>query len=193
VAYTGRVSEVTQILNRAQRGDPQAAAELLPLVYEELRKLAAHKMANEAPGQTLQPTALVHEAWLRLVGSGDPQWNGRGHFFAAAAEAMRRILIEVARRKQRQRHGGGQGREEFQESHLVLERPSDEMLAVNEALDRLIKEDALTADLVKLRYFVGMTLPEAAEALGISPRTADRLWAYARTWLRVEIEGGHQN
>ena len=183
------MSDVTRILDRVQQGEARAAEELLPLVYDELRKLAAHKMANEAPGHTLQPTALVHEAWLRLVGSGDPQWNGRGHFFAAAAEAMRRILIEVARRKQRQRHGGGQAREELDESRLVLERPSDEMLAVNEALERLTHEDALAADVAKLRYFVGMTLPEAAEALGISPRTADRIWAYARTWLRVQIEG----
>ena len=181
------MSDVTRILDRVQLGEVKAAEELLPLVYDELRKLAAHKMANEAPGQTLQPTALVHEAWLRLVGSTDQQWNGRGHFFAAAAEAMRRILIEAARRKQRQRHGGGQAREELDESHLVLERPSDEMLAVNDALEKLVQEDPLAADLVKLRYFVGMTLPEAAEALGISPRTADRLWAYARSWLRVEV------
>jgi RNA polymerase sigma factor (TIGR02999 family) len=145
------VSEVTRILDRVSQGEAQTAEELLPLVYEELRKLAAHKMANEAPGQTLQPTALVHEAWLRLVGSADQRWNGRGHFFAAAAEAMRRILIEVARRKQRQRHGGGQEREELDESHLILERPSDEMLAVNQALERLTQEDALASDVVKLR------------------------------------------
>jgi len=191
--YPRSVSDVTRLLDRVQQGEAKASEELLPLVYEELRKLAAHKMAHEAAGHTLQPTALVHEAWLRLVGSGDPQWNGRGHFFAAAAEAMRRILIEAARRKQRQRHGGGQTREELDESHLVLERPSDEMLAVDEALERLTQEDALAADVVKLRYFVGMTLPEAAEALGISPRSADRIWAYARTWLRVHIEGENRS
>jgi RNA polymerase sigma factor (TIGR02999 family) len=189
-AYSSSVSDVTRILDRVQQGEEKAAEELLPLVYEELRKLAAHRMAQEGPGQTLQPTALVHEVWLRLVGSQDRHWNGRGHFFAAAAEAMRRILIEAARRKQRRRHGGGLRREELRESHLVLERPSEEMLAVNEALEKLAREDGLAADLVKLRYFVGMTLPESAEALGISPRTADRLWGYARSWLRLEIEGG---
>ncbi|MBI2926287.1 MAG: sigma-70 family RNA polymerase sigma factor [Verrucomicrobia bacterium] len=183
------MSDVTRILDRVQQGDPRAASELLPLVYEELRKLAAYKMAHEAAGHTLQPTALVHEAWLRLVVDGPQRWNSRGHFFAAAAEAMRRILIETARRKLSQRRGGGLERVELDESLLVLERPSDEMLAVNEALEKLAREDRLAADLVNLRYFVGMTLPEAAEALGLSPRTADRLWAFARTWLRLEIEG----
>jgi RNA polymerase sigma factor (TIGR02999 family) len=184
------MSDVTRILDRMQLGEAKAAEELLPLVYEELRKLAAAKMAHEAPGHTLQPTALVHEAWLRLVGSEDQKWNGRGHFFGAAAEAMRRILIEAARRKQSQRRGGGLDRVDLQESHIVLDRPSEEMLAVDDALERLTQQDPLAADLVKLRYYVGMTLPEAAEALGLSPRTADRLWAYARTWLRMEIEGG---
>ncbi len=183
------MSDVTQILDRVQHGDAKAAEELLPLVYQELRKLAAAKMAHEAAGHTLQPTALVHEAWLRLVVDGHQRWNSRGHFFAAAAEAMRRILIEAARRKLSQRRGGGLERVEVDESLLVLERPSEELLAVNEALEKLAREDRLAADLVNLRYFVGMTLPEAAEALGLSPRTADRLWAFARTWLRLEIEG----
>ncbi|MCX6930928.1 MAG: sigma-70 family RNA polymerase sigma factor [Verrucomicrobia bacterium] len=186
------MSDVTSILDRVEQGDPRAAEELLPLVYDELRKLAAARMAHEAPGQTLQPTALVHEAWLRLAGSQAQQWNSRGHFFAAAAEAMRRILIETARRKQSQRRGGGLARTELQESQLVLDPPSDEMLAVDEVLEKLAQEDPLAADFVKLRYFVGMTLPEAAEALGIAPRTADRLWAYARSWLRVAIEDGGQ-
>src|SRR5260221_13796326 len=139
-------------------------------------------MAQEATGHTLQTTALVHEAWLRLSGGGHQQWNSRGHFFSAAAEAMRRILIESARRKQSQRRGGGLERVDLDESQLILERPVDEVLAVNEALDKLAKEDPLAAELVKLRYFIGLALPEAAQALGISPRTADRLWAYARTW-----------
>ena len=182
------MSDVTQLLDAIQQGDPKAAEELLPLVYDELRKLAAHKMAGEAAGHTLQPTALVHEAWLRLAGGGHQRWNSRRHFFAAAAEAMRRILIETARRKQSQRRGGDLERIELDESKIILERPSEEMLAVDEALEKLAREDPLAADLVKLRYFVGMALPEAAEALAISPRTADRLWAYARTWLRVEIE-----
>jgi RNA polymerase sigma factor (TIGR02999 family) len=184
------VSDVTHILEAIERGDPKAADELLPLVYEELRKLAAQKMAHEAAGHTLQPTALVHEAWLRLVGSGHEKWNGRGHFFSAAAEAMRRILIEAARRRHSQRRGGGLERVDLDDSQLILERPADEILAVDEALDKLAKEDPLAAELVKLRYFIGMALPEAAQALRISPRTADRLWAYARTWLRVEIESG---
>jgi RNA polymerase sigma factor (TIGR02999 family) len=183
------MSEVTRVLDRVQAGDPRAAEELLPLVYAELRSLAGQKMANEPSGHTLQPTALVHEAWLRLAGGGQQQWDNRGHFFAAAAEAMRRILIEAARRKHSQQRGGNWRREELQESSLVLERPIAEMLDVNSALEKLALEDPATADLVKLRYFVGMTLPEAAEALGISPRTADRVWAFARSWLRGEI--GH--
>jgi RNA polymerase sigma factor (TIGR02999 family) len=145
-------------------------------------------MASEPTGHTLQPTALVHEAWLRLVGGESHQWNSRAHFIAAAAEAMRRILIESARRKQRQRRGGGLEREELAEDHIILERPPHEVLAVHEALDHLARTDRLAADFVKLRYFVGLTVPEAAEALCISPRTADRLWAYARTWLRTEID-----
>lgn len=182
------MGEVTVILKRAEAGDARAAEELLPLVYNELRTLAAGKMAREAAGHTLQPTALVHEAWLRLVGGGGQEWNSRGHFISAAAEAMRRILIESARRKQAQRRGGGALREELAEEHWVLERPDDEVLAVGEALAALERDDAQVAELVKLRYFVGLSLPEAAEALGLSPRTADRLWAYARTWLKLALE-----
>jgi RNA polymerase sigma factor (TIGR02999 family) len=180
---------VTQILEAVNGGDAKAAEKLLPLVYEELRRLAAARMAKEAPGQTLQPTALVHEAWLRLAQGKERRFENRGHFFAAAAEAMRRILIEAARRKQSQQRGGHLHREELKETTLVLERPTDEILAVDEALTKLAGADPLAAELVKLRYFVGMSLPEAAEALGISPRTADRVWAYARSRLHQELEG----
>jgi len=183
------MSDVTQILERVEQGDGKAAEELLPLVYEELRRLAAAKMAQEQPGHTLQPTALVHEAWLRLAGGSQSHWNSRGHFFSAAAEAMRRILIEAARRKQSQQRGGHLHKTELDENAVVLDRPADELLAVNEALEKLGLQDPLAANLVKLRYFTGMTLPEAAEALDISPRTADRTWAYARSWLREEMEG----
>lgn len=181
------MSEATRILDAIQQGDPQAADELLPLVYEELRKLAAHKMANEAPGQTLQPTALVHEAWLRLVGGQPAQFENRAHFFAAAAEAMRRILIDKARRKASQKRGGDQPLEELHESRIELRAPSAEVLAVHDALDALAVEDRLAAEVVKLRYFVGLTIPEIAEALGLAPRTADRHWAFARAWLRNAI------
>jgi RNA polymerase sigma factor (TIGR02999 family) len=187
------MTDLPRILGRAQEGDPKAAEELLPLIYDQLRKLAAHKLANQPPGQTLQPTALVHEAWLRLVGGGQRYWNSRGHFFAAAAEAMRRILIEAIRRKQSQQRGGHWQRIELDESTLVLERPAAEMLDIDAALQKLVLEDPLAENLVKLRYFVGMTLPEAAEALSISPRTADRLWAYARSWLREEIARGESS
>ena len=165
------------------------ADELLPLVYGELRKLAASKMAHEAPHQTLQPTALVHEAWLRLVGEANPKFEGRGHFFAAAAEAMRRILIEKARRKRAVRHGGGQQRVEL-EGVLEVAAPGaeDEFLAVNDAIDRLAAQNKVEAELVKLRYFIGLTLEEAAEVLGVSARTADNYWAHARAWLYREIE-----
>jgi RNA polymerase sigma factor (TIGR02999 family) len=181
------MSDVTRVLERAQAGDSKAAEELLPLVYQELRKLAGHMMSHEKAGHTLQPTALVHEAWLRL-GGGQQHWNSRRHFFCAAAEAMRRILIEAMRRKQSQQRGGGLQRIELDEAHLALERPPAEMLDVDAALTKLTREDPTAADLVKLRYFVGLTLPEAAEALNISPRTADRLWAYARSWLRLELK-----
>ena len=185
------MSEVTQILSAIEHGDAQAAGELLPLVYEELRRLAAHKMANEIPGQTLQPTALVHEAWLRLVGKdGHAQFKSRGHFFGAAAEAMRRILIENARRKQAQRHGGGQQRVDVQEIEIATEVKSDELLALNDALDKFAQLDPAKAELVKLRYFVGLTIEEAAEILGISQPTAKRHWTFARAWLYAEIKAG---
>lgn len=181
------VSDVTRLIQAVERGEPQAAGDLLPLVYEELRKLAAHKMANEAAGHTLQPTALVHEAWLRLVG-GEPQnWNGRGHFFAAAAEAMRRILIDNARRRQARRHGGGLERADVDAIELAAPAGDERVLAVNEALERFEGVDREAAELVKLRCFVGMNMPEAAEALNLPLRSAERLWAYARAWLRREM------
>jgi RNA polymerase sigma factor (TIGR02999 family) len=181
------VSDVTRILGAIEKGDPVAADELLPLVYHELRKLAAHKMANETPGQTLQPTALVHEAYLRLVGNEDKKWAGRAHFFAAAAEAMRRILIDNARRKRAQRHGGGQQRVDVQDVDIAADADDEQLLAVHEALDRLAARDKVKAELVKLRYFVGMTIEEAAQILGISEPTAKRYWTYARAWLYAEV------
>ena len=183
------VSEVTRILEAMQRGEPQAAEELLPLVYDELRRIAAYKMAQESPTHTLQATALVHEAWLRMIGNGSEHFRGRGYFFAVAAEAMRRILVESARRKRSLKRGAAAQREELDESHLVAEAPSDEMLAVDEALDLLAKEDSTCAELVKLRYFAGMTMDESAAALGLSLRTAERLWTYSRAWLRSKIGG----
>jgi RNA polymerase sigma factor (TIGR02999 family) len=192
--YVGRVSDVTQILQAAQAGDPKAAQELLPLVYEELRKLATARMANEAAGQTLQPTALVHEAWLRLIGDQNKVWDGRAHFFGAAAEAMRRILIDRARRKKALRHGGDQQRVDIQEVDLASTTADDEqLLAVSEALDKLAVEQKVEAELVKLRYFVGMTNDEAATVLGISPRTAKYYWTHARAWLFREIKGCGEN
>ena len=183
------MSDVTRILEAAQQGDPKAADELLPLVYGELRRLAAHKMANEAAGHTLQPTALVHEAWLRLVGNQqqNQNWEGRAHFFAAAAEAMRRILIDRARRKRAIRHGGDQQRVDIQDVNLASPAEDDQLLAVNEALDKLATQHKVEAELVKLRYFVGMTNDEAAEVLGLSPRTAKYYWTHARAWLFREI------
>jgi RNA polymerase sigma factor (TIGR02999 family) len=183
------VSDVTRILTAIEQGDPQAADKLLPLVYEELRKLAASRMANERAGQTLQPTALVHEAWLRLVGNQTPKFANRAHFFAAAAEAMRRILIDNARRKQALRNGGGQQRVDIELVELASATSDDQLLAVNDALDKLAAQNKAEAELVKLRYFVGMTLEEAAEALGISARTADNYWAHARAWLFHELKG----
>lgn len=179
--------QVTQILDAVRSGNLQAADKLLPLVYQELRTLAAQKMASEAPGQTLQPTALVHEAWLKLAGSNRQQWRGRSHFFGAAAEAMRRILIDKARRKASLKRGQDQPLEELHESRIELPVPLDEILAVHEALDALGAEDATAAEVVKLRYFVGMTIPEIAEALEISPRSADRHWVFARAWLKGAI------
>ena len=167
----------------------KSAADLLPVVYEELRRLAANKLAKEAPGQTLQTTALVHEAWLRLTKDQNVSWHGRGHFFAAAAEAMRRILIEKARWKRAVRHGGGQQRVEIEDMELASAANDEQLLALNDALDKLTAQNPRQAELVKLRYFVGMTLEEAAAALGISPRTADNYWAHARAWLFHELKG----
>jgi RNA polymerase sigma factor (TIGR02999 family) len=184
------MSDVTQLLGAIDAGNPKAAAQLLPLVYDELRRLAAVKMSHEKQGHTLQPTALVHEAWLRLAGSNQQQWRGRSHFFAAAAEAMRRILIDKARQKASMKRGPGQPLEELHESRIEMAAPSDEILAVHEALDALSAEDATAAEVVKLRYFVGMTIPEIAEALEISPRSADRHWQFARAWLKGAIRFG---
>lgn len=180
--------EVTRILSAIRNGNAQAAQELLPLVYDALRRLAAHKMAHETPGQTLQPTALVHEAWLRLGGQENQAWNGRPHFFGAAAEAMRRILIDNARRKRALRHGGGRQRLDVQELEIAVTVPDEDLLEVNEALERFAAQDKQKAELVKLRYFTGLTIDEAAEILGISAPTANRWWAYARAWLHKEIE-----
>ncbi len=177
------MSDVTRILDRVEQGDPKAGEELLPLVYEELRKLAAQKMANEAAGQTLQPTALVHEAWLRLVGDAQPTFENRGHFFSAAAEAMRRILVEKARRKRRLRHGGELQRVDFTDFDVAIAEDDDAVLAVSEALDRLAKLDSVAAELIKLRFFGGLANVEAARVLGLAERTATRTWAYARAWL----------
>lgn len=179
--------DVTQFLNAMDSGDPKAAGQLLPLVYEELRKLAAAKMAMERQGQTLQATALVHEAWLRLAGSEGQRWRGRAHFFGAAAEAMRRILIDKARRKASLKRGQGLEVEELHESQIEMTAPPEEIVAVHEALDALAVEDPTAAEVVKLRYFVGMTIPEIAQALEISPRSADRHWMFARAWLKGAI------
>jgi RNA polymerase sigma factor (TIGR02999 family) len=185
------MSEVTRILSAIEQGDPHAAGQLLPLVYDELRQLAAHKLAQEKPGQRLQATALVHEAYLRLVDVEQAQHrNSRGHFFAAAAEAMRRILIDQARHKQSQRQGGGQKREDATHVEVTAPEPGLDVLAVNEALERFEQVDELKARLVKLRYFAGLTIPQAAQALGIAPSTADRWWAYARAWLYAELKRG---
>jgi RNA polymerase sigma factor (TIGR02999 family) len=178
------VTEITRILEAAERGEPSAASQLLPLVYEELRKLAAHKMANEPAAQTLQPTALVHEAWLRLGGDQQPAWQNRAHFFSAAAEAMRRILIDRARKRVVRQSSGLAAPEQLHESRIEIQVPADELLAVHEALNGLAAVDVSAADLVKLRYFVGMTLPEAATSLGLSLRSAERLWTFSRAWLR---------
>ena len=184
------MNEVTRILSAIEQGDPRAAEQLLPLVYQDLRRLAAQWLEREAPGQTLQPTALVHEAYLRLVDASKLQdWNSRGHFFAAAAEAMRRILVENARRKSSLKRGGSRKRQEFDEENLTAPEPPDELLALDEALSQLTTTDPKAAELVKLRYFAGLTIKQAAEILGVSPRTADLLWAFARAWLLRKIEG----
>jgi RNA polymerase sigma factor (TIGR02999 family) len=184
------MADVTQILNAIEQGDPDAAEQLLPLVYDELRRLAAERMARENPGQTLEATALVHEAYIRLVDVEKARhWKGRGHFFAAAAEAMRQILVDRARRKRSRKRGGDRVRVALDDASLAAARDAEEVLAVDEALAGLGAADARAAELVKLRYFAGLSIPEAAEALNISPRSADRLWAYARAWLRRAIGG----
>jgi RNA polymerase sigma factor (TIGR02999 family) len=182
-----KVSDLTRILEGVERGDSKAAGELLPLVYEELRRLAAHKMSNESLGHTLQPTALVHEAWLRLMAGEQSRWENRGHFFAAAAEAMRRILIDRARRKHAAKHGGGWERIELDEINVPDQASQDTLLSVDEALDDLAREDAKAAELVKLRFFGGLSVEEAATALGFTDRTARRYWRFARAWLHDRL------
>jgi len=185
------MTEVTRILSAIDEGDPSAAEQLLPLVYDELRQLAARRLAQEQPGQTLQATALVHEAYLRLVDVEQAQrWNGRGHFFAAAAEAMRRILVDQARRKQSHKHGGGRRREEMGGVEVVAPEPDLDLLALDAALHRLAEDDPLKAKLVELRYFAGLTGDQAAAALGVSPSAGDRLWVFTRAWLRRELGFG---
>ena len=187
--YSCFVSEVTQILERVEQGDPKAADQLLPLVYEELRKLAAAKMAQEKPGQTLQATALVHEAWLRLVGSDEQKaWNSRGHFFGAAAEAMRRILVDRARQKARVCHGGALERVDLEHVTLATEDSDDTVLAIHEALEKLSLEASQKAEIVKLRYFTGLEHAEIAQVLGVSEPSVRRHWAYARSWLYAELK-----
>ena len=187
------MSEVTRILSAIEQGDPFAAGQLLPLVYAELRQLAAQRLAQETPGQTLQPTALVHEAYLRLVASEQEQhFDSRGHFFAACAEAMRRILVDNARRKQAVRRGGGWRRLPLTEFHRVAESPED-LLDLDDALTRFAAEEPAKAQLVQLRFFAGLSIPEAADALGTSVATAERWWTYARTWLLSEVSGGEEN
>lgn len=190
------MTEVTRILTAIEQGDKHAAEKLLPLVYDELRRLAAQKLAQEKPGQTLEATALVHEAYLRLVDNPQPEleisqgrWNSRGHFFAAAAEAMRRILIDNARRKASLKRGAGWTRQDLDEENLVAPEVAEDLLALDDALGRLAQTDSQAAELVKLRYFAGLTIKQAAEALDISPRSADFLWAFARAWLLREMEG----
>ncbi|MBI1914049.1 MAG: sigma-70 family RNA polymerase sigma factor [Planctomycetes bacterium] len=188
------MTEVTRILSAVEQGDPQAAEQLLPLVYDELRKLAAQKLAQERPGQTLQATALVHEAYLRLVDVEQVQhWNSRGHFFAAAAEAMRRILVERARHRRSLKAGGDRQRLEMADIDPAIAGPDDELLALNEALEKLERQDKRKADLVKLRFFAGLTTEQAAQVLGISPSTADNDWAYARCWLRLALDGSRDD
>lgn len=181
-------TDVTQLLNQMELGDPKAADELLPLVYEELRRLAAARMAGEKPGQTLQATALVHEAYLRLIGGNQSEWNSRGHFYSAAAEAMRRILVERARRKQRLKHGRDFVRIEVRDLNLATSTSDDAILAVHEALDKLAAEDPQGAELIKLRFFAGLPNVQAAKVLGIPERTAKRVWSYARAWLFEELK-----
>jgi RNA polymerase sigma factor (TIGR02999 family) len=185
------MTDVTRILSAIEQGDPRAAEQLLPLVYDELRRLAAQRLAQEKPGQTLQATALVHEAYLRLVDVEKAQkWNSRGHFFAAAAEAMRRILVENARRKMRVKHGGALQRHELEATNATSPQTPDELVALSEALDRLAATNAPAAELIKLRFFAGLTNDEAAATLGVSPRKANQIWSYARAWLLESL--GHE-
>ena len=181
------MSDFTQLLSAIDAGDPHAGDQLLPLVYEELRKLAAVRMANEKPGQTLQATALVHEAWMKIAGDGNEHFANRRHFFKAAASAMQQILIDIARRKQRLKHGANLTGEELHESRIAMAVPSEELLAVNDALESLALEDPQAAEVVQMRFFVGMTIPEIASALDLAPRTVDRHWAFARAWLKRTI------
>ncbi len=183
------MGEATSILDALETGDPADAAGLLPLVYDDLRRLAAHRLAHEAPGQTLQPTDLVHEAYLRLVGSDERRWDNRGHFFAAAAETMRRILVERARRKRSLKHGGDRVRRDLDAADLQGPDPREDLVALDEALTQLAADDGVAAALVQLRYFGGLSVPEAARVLRVSPRTADRIWAYARSWLHCALTG----
>jgi RNA polymerase sigma factor (TIGR02999 family) len=184
------MNEVTRVLSAIEQGDPRAAEQLLPLVYDELRRLAAQKMGQEAAGQTLQGTALVHEAYLRLVDTEKvQQWNSRGHFFAAAAEAMRRILVDNARHKRARKRGGELVRQDLDAVEIALPEIPEDVIALDEALNKLTATDKTAADLVHLRFFAGLPLPEIAQLLGISPRTADRVWVYARAWLHQEIQG----
>jgi RNA polymerase sigma factor (TIGR02999 family) len=188
------MSDITCLLNALKSGDQAAAGELLPLVYDDLRRLAARKLAREAPGQTLQPTALVHEAFLRLVGDrAGAHWDGRGHFFAAAAEAMRRILVESARRKRCLKRGGGLVRRELDEAEILAPEPREDLVALDEALTQLAATDRAAAELVQLRYFGGLAMPQAAQVLGVSLRTAERLWTYARAWLHQQIKNPGPN
>ncbi len=188
------MSDVTRILSQIEGGDSNAAERLLPLVYDELRKLAAQRLAQEKPGQTLQATALVHEAYIRLVDVEKAQhWNSRGHFFGAAAEAMRRILVDQARKRRSQRRGGGLQKQPIEDIEIEIPEPSFDLLALNDALERFAQSDKVAADLVKLRYYAGLTIPQAADALGISSTTADRYWAYARAWLHAELKKGDQS
>ena len=186
------MTDVTRILNAIEQGNAKAADKLLPLVYEELRRLATQKMLNELPGQTLQATALVHEAYIRLAGDKAQNWEGRTHFFAAAAEAMRRILIENARRKKSLKRGGRRQRSDLDDVEIAIECPADDVIALDEALEKLARKDKVKADLVKLRYFAGLTGKQAAKVLGISHSTADEHWAYSRAWLRLEITKGDE-
>src|SRR3954468_9652318 len=185
------MSQLTQLLHAIGEGAPHPPSQLLPLVYDELRKLAAQKLARETPGQTLQPTALVHEAYLRLIGEDEEQhWDSRGHFFAAAAEAMRRILVEIARQKASLKRGGDRDRLDVVESLLATPEPREDLVALDAALTKLAETDKQAAELVQLRYFAGLPIRDIAEILGIAPRTADRLWAFAKSWLHQEIESG---